>query len=170
MARNIGEFGAAVAEVTEPVELLTFKLGPDTFYIDTDLGFIPFGKFASAAVSGLDTAEMEGIAAVMSMMEDLIGEYPGTGKTKAERAATSQDKNHEWARFKRSAQVQKTKIDTLLEIIGAVFSAEAGRPTQQPSGSSNGRSRTATSAKSKQQSSSVPLEVVTDDLLKELGG
>jgi hypothetical protein len=145
----IGEFAAAVAEATEETpEDLVFTVGPnkDQFYVDTDTGFVPYGRFAQAATSGLDTADMEGTAAVMDMLNDLIAASPGTGKTKAERAASARTKEQEWARFCYVCTKYKVKMDTLLAIIAALFEAQSARPTSQPSGSQNGGS--ATSAKS----------------------
>ena len=147
--RLIGEFAAAVAEATEETpEDMVFIVGPakDQFYVDTDTGFIPYGRFAQAATTGLDTADMEGTAAVMDMLQDCIASNPGTGKTKAERAATARTKEQEYARFCYVCTKHKVKMDTLLEIIGAIFEAQSARPTSQPSGSQNGGS--ATSAKS----------------------
>ena len=173
MARSIGEFGAAVAEVEEPDERLTFTIGSDKseFYVTNDLGFIPFGQFAQAATNGLDTADMEGAAAVMDMMHDMIDDNPGDGKKDSERTA-----EQEWARFKQVCRTHKITMDVLLEVIGAVFTAESGRPTEQPSDSSDGQSKTETGPSSRPKPRSVKrlkgaeFEPVTGDVLKELVG
>jgi hypothetical protein len=173
--RNIGDFGAAVDEATaNPEDVMTFTLGPDKaeFYVDTDTGFIPFGQFAQAATSGLDTADMEGTAAVMNMMHDCIAANPGTGKTKIERARTARDKEQEWARFKQVATKYKVKMDVMLEIVSAVFEARSGKADQPPSDSSNGQSATATgrSSRRKPASDRAHFEPVTAEVLKGLGG
>ena len=141
---KIGEFAAAVAEATAAMEEMTFTVGPekDQFYVDTEMGFIPYGKFAQAASSGLDSGDMLGTAAIMDILQDCIGAAPGTGKTKAEREASARTKDQEYARFCFVCTKYKVQMDTLLEIIGAIFTAQSARPTQKPSDSPSGASKT----------------------------
>ena len=170
---SIGEFGAAVAEVeSEEKEPDTFLLGPDkdTFFVDRDLGFVPFGRFAQAATSGLDTVEVEGAAAVMEMMHDLLGPNPGTGKNKAEREESARTKDQEWSRFQFVATQHKIKIDVILSIITAIMGGESGRNPTPPTVSQPGRSKTATLRRSSRKSSNDGFEPVTGDLIKELSG
>jgi len=184
--RILGEFNAAVSEANDEnnpkPEPSGFKLAGEVFYVDPEMSFIPFGTFAQAAVSGLDTADMEGAAAIMDIMRDLIAANPETKKTK----------ENEWARFKQVASQSKIKMEVILEIISAVFSGESGRPTQQPSDSPPGSLPTATSqgsstsvsrsrgsggkkrrpAKATVQRLGPPadMEPVTEALIAEMGG
>jgi hypothetical protein len=191
MVRIIGEFAAAVAEVeteSEAIEPRGFALGPNKaiFFIDPDIGFIPFGKFSQAASSGLDTAEMEGAAAVMDMMRDIIGADPGDpGDPEADPpvpARPARTREQEYGRFCDIASRAKIKMPVLLDIIGTVFSGDAGRPSQPLSDSANGQSLGEISPSSSRKSSSggrrrrLPpgttgeMEPVTDAIIREVGG
>jgi hypothetical protein len=184
----LGDFGKAVEEARDeqdPVpERTGFTLAGEVFCVEGDIGFIPFGKFAQAAISGLDTADMEGVAALMDMMQDIVGDMPDDpgDADEGRPAVLPRTKEQEWARFCFVSTKAKAKASTLLEIIGAVFAGESGLPTQPPSDSSDGSSQTETSASSKRKSSrsraSSPatiaaragFEPVTDDLIREMGG
>ena len=151
MTIRIGEFAAAVAEATAAMEEMVFTVGPekDEFYVDTEMGFIPYGRFAQAASSGLDSSDMLGTAAIMEILEDCLGANPGTGKTKAERSATAKTKSQEYARFCFVCTKHKVQMDTLLEIIGAIFTAQSARPTVKPSDSPSGASKTSPKSRAK---------------------
>ena|ERR1017187_4337944 len=169
---SLGEFGTAVKELTAPAEPVTFKLGPakETFWVESDLSFVPFGRLAEAGHAGLDTNVAEGAAAIMVMMRDVIGACPGTGKTKKARDESARTKSQEWIRFEESATRQHIDLDDMLAIIMAVLSGETGKEESRPTDSSNGQSKTATSRNSRPKRSSAGTEPVTPELIAALGG
>jgi hypothetical protein len=97
------------------------------------IGLMPLLRFASAQARGLDSNDMEGMAALHDMIRDCIDEG-------------------EWERFVRHATDTKAEADELMAVVKQVIEALTARPTPPPRGSSPGR-RTA-SANSKASSRS----------------
>lgn len=114
---SLGEFGVAVREV-EDREPDTFDFCGQTFTVGV-AGLIPLGKFAKAAVSGVDSSDMEGLAAILDMLSDTV---------------VDEDRG----RFLEVATRNRAQADDLMPIIQAVIQAQSGHPTQRPSDSSGG--------------------------------
>jgi hypothetical protein len=165
MPRVIGEFGSAAAEARQDDEPATVYLGPDKdeFYVNSDVGFTPFGMLAQAHASGKTEDHS---AATMAFLTEIVAANPVTERTAAQ----------ELERFKESTIRQHVKQDALMEMINAVLADESGKAQEPSGGSSDGQSGTATSASSKRKSSgqgseSKPrFEPVTADTLRELSG
>lgn len=157
MVHIIGEFGAAVAEDEEEVagvEPRGFVLVGEVFYVSDDLSFVPYGKYCQAALTGRSTEEAEGAAAIMDMMKDIVAQDPGKPEADDDGPARAPaTKDQEWARFCDHATLHHVKMVHMLEIIRAVMTGDAGRPTPPPADSPSGRSKTGTSAKSNGKSS-----------------
>jgi hypothetical protein len=128
----IGEFEVAVREVDPTEEPDQFRFCGEVFTVG-QVGLIPLGKFAKAAVSGLDSSDMEGLAAMIDMLTDTV---------------VDEDRG----RFLDTAQRNRAKADDLMPIIMAIIQAEAARPTQRPSDSSGGPSRTGASSRASSSS------------------
>lgn len=129
---NLGEFGVAAAETNQEPD--TFSFCGETFTVATKVGIIPLGRFAQAAASGLDTAEMDGLAALIDVVAGVV---------------VDDDRD----RFLSVASKNRASADDLLPIVQAVMEAQSGRPTERPSDSSDGSPTTGES--SKELSSSV---------------
>lgn len=121
---DLGAFGVAARE--QSAELDTFTFCGERFTVG-QVGLVPLGMFAHAAVSGLDTAEMEGMAALVDVLSDLV---------------TDEDR----ARFLATAKRNRANVDDLLPIVKAIIAAQTGNPTQRPSVSSGGPSTTGASS------------------------
>jgi hypothetical protein len=100
----------------------------ETFALAESIGLMPLMKFAHAAKSGMDTAEMDGLAAMYALLEDSLDP-------------------EDWPRFQRACIDAKIQADELLEVIKELIEAVAARPTQQPSDSSDGQQGTTPSSR-----------------------
>lgn len=115
----IGEFTVAARESDPSREPDQFKLNGEVFTVsDRDLT-IPFGRFAEAATSGLDTAEVEGLAAMMRLLKAVVVEED---------------------RMRLLDAADGADGEQLIAIVTAVMQAKTGRPTERPSDSSGGLS------------------------------
>ncbi len=122
---KLGSFGAAKKEAGSYVnpnrEPDTFDYYGSTIRVADSIGMAPLMDFASAAASGLDSSEMEGLAAIRAMLKDCI--VP-----------------EDWSAFWSLANTHKAQPEELLEICRVVYEAVSGRPTDRHSDSSSGAS------------------------------
>lgn len=125
---KIGEFHAAKREAAPAAEPFTFDFEGQTFTVAAKVGTAPLADFAAAAQAGIDTQEMEGLAAMRTLLHQIV---------------VDEDADRLW----RALTVARADEDDMLAIIKAVFEAEMGRPTQQPSDSSVGLSISGASSK-----------------------
>lgn len=91
----------------------------DEFAIADKIGLMPLLKFAKAAQSGLDSADMEGMAAMLDLLQQCIAD-------------------EEWARFQDHATKTRADDDELMQVIKDVQTILTARPTSRPSDSSAG--------------------------------
>lgn len=105
----------------------TFAWFGETIRVQRDIGPMPFLAFADAAAGGLGTEDLEGLAAIHAMLRECI-------------------EPADFALFSRLATKHKVDGDGLLEIVGKIMEAETGRPTRQPSTSSDGSPSTSASS------------------------
>lgn len=92
------------------------------------VGLMPLLKFAHASAQGLDSNDMEGMAALYAMVRDCID-------------------GDEWVRFERHAIDTKAEADDLMGAVTQVIEALSARPTAPPGDSSAGRRTTSGSSK-----------------------
>lgn len=122
---SLGSFEVA-ARKAEGAEADTFMFCGETFTVADKVGIIPLGRFAKAAQAGVDTAEMEGLAAMIDMLGSVVV-----------------DEDRE--RFLELASRKHADADDLMPIVQAVIEAQ-GNPTESPSASSDGQSTTGTNS------------------------
>lgn len=125
---KIGSFEVAKRAADPNAEPLTFDFEGETFTVAEQIGIGPLADFAHAATSGLDTSDMEGLAAIRTMLRQVV---------------VDEDSDRLWGAITRS----RADGDDLMPIVQAVMEAQTGRPTQQPSDSSGGLSTTGVSSR-----------------------
>lgn len=125
---KLGEFDVAVRENDPDREPDTFTLCGETFTVADQVGIIPLAQFAKAASSGLDSAEMDGMAALIDVVKQCVVDEDA-------------------GRFLKLATEKRMDADLLLEIVKVVMEAQTGRPTGQPSASVDGLQTTTASSK-----------------------
>lgn len=98
------------------------------FQMSDRIGLMPLMKFAYSASKGIDSTDMEGLAALYSMVKDCIDDSePDANGNSAE-----------WRRFERHAIEQKAEADDLMKCVQRVIEVLAARPTRRPGDSSAG--------------------------------
>jgi hypothetical protein len=115
-----------------------------TFRIAPSIGLMPLLRFAHAAKAGLDTEDMEGMAALYDMIADCV--HPD-----------------DWSAFMAYATESKAQDEELMEFVGTAMEIISARP-RPPRGSSSATSRR-TLQRSK-GSSSQPGMVIPDGATK----
>jgi len=125
------------------------------FAIANKIGLMPLMRFAHAAKSGLDSDDMEGMAAMYDMLRQCIADesvfvFQGRQITRAEanelppEAVDSVVVFGGWDEFE--AHATRERSDDLAELFGVVQKVMAilsERPTSRPSDSSGGSQQTA---------------------------
>lgn len=125
------------------------------FKMTDRIGLMPLLKFAHASSKGLDSTDMEGLAALYSMIHDCIDHEqpmeervnPVTGKVEMMPSGPS-----EWNRFEAHAIEMKAEADDLMSLVQRVIEAVAARPTRRPGDSSAGPQQTSVNSKASSSS------------------
>lgn len=117
----VGPFEATIKKYDgEAVELLFCECHPDEkFKVSMGVGAMPLLEFAHAAQSGLDTSEMEGLAALYSMLQDCIDPA-------------------DWNKFRTTAKVHKSSTENLMKMATSIWAALSNRPLTSASSSEPG--------------------------------
>jgi hypothetical protein len=89
------------------------------FRIAEKVAALPLMRFAKVAKAGVDATELDGMAAMYDLLEQVI--HPD-----------------DWAKFERHADHERADGEQLLEVVQAVFVLLADRPTGRSSDSSDG--------------------------------
>jgi hypothetical protein len=125
MADPAHEMQAMSEGVVVDADRLEFLGEP--FRLGESIGLMPLMKFAHAANNGLDSDNMEGLAALYAMIRDTI--HP-----------------EDWDRFERHAIDKHAEGDELMEFVGRAIEAISARPTKRRSVSSGGAPSTSPSS------------------------
>lgn len=124
----------------------------EQFAIADKVGLMPLLRFAHAANSGLDSADMEGMAALYDMLQQCIATervYVRDGRPIDRPAANDAEGNEGvtvlggWAEFEAHATKAKANDDDLVGVVQRVMTLLSERPTSQLSASSDGLPQTA---------------------------
>lgn len=99
----------------------------EQFDLSSSVGLMPLLKFAKAAKSGADTADLDGLVAMYEMLEQCFTPEA-------------------WQRFQQVATDQRVDAETLLAVIPKAIEAISSRPTGRLSDSSAGQPTTSPSS------------------------
>lgn len=125
------------------------------------IGLMPLMRFAQSAKTGMDADDMEGLAAMYTLIRDCIDTHRpqrpvldehGQPLIRDGAPVTEDDGRSEWDRFEDHAIATKADADDLMKVVQDVIEALTARPSQRPADSSAGPQ--ITSAPSKVTSSS----------------
>jgi hypothetical protein len=117
---NQADQEARVAKAKRATDLhgaLTAPLAGKDFRLAENVGIMPLMEWAAS--SDVDVASADGLRAVYYVLKDAVHE-------------------DEWAEFRKFARDEKLEATELLDFANAALEALAGRPTEEPSGSSDG--------------------------------
>lgn len=96
----------------------------ETFTVADRIGLMPLMRFAKVAQAGVDSADLEGLAAMYDLLEQCIAPQ-------------------DWRRFQAAADRARSDGEELMGVVGEVMRLLTDRPTSRPSDSSDGPSSTA---------------------------
>lgn len=121
------------------------------FAIADKVGLMPLLRFAHAAKSGLDSADMDGMAALYDMLQQCIADEPVLVRSDGQPVDSPADMDEEgeakmlggWREFERHATQAKADDEDLIGVVQRVMTLLSERPTTQPSDSSGGQLSTA---------------------------
>lgn len=149
-----------IQAAAEGVELVDdgrrFTFMGEQFRMADRIGLMPLMKFAMAAKNGLDSDDMEGLAALYTLIRDCVDttcpQRPvmedGQPKVDEHGQPVTEDAGpSEWDRFEAHATTMKADGDDFMKVVQDVIEALTARPTQRPAGSSAGPSATSASSK-----------------------
>lgn len=106
------------------------------------VGLMPLMRFAHLASSGVDSEDMEALAAMYDLLEQCIAD-------------------DDWPRFQRAATKSRADGEMLMAVVQKAIEAIGERPTGQPSDSSDGLTTIEPRSESA-VASSEPLRVIRD--------
>ncbi len=89
------------------------------FAVPPKVALMPLLRFAHMARQGVDADEMEGMDAIYAVLRACIAD-------------------EDWARFEDHASLVRADMDDLLKVVGQCIELVSGRPTSEPSDSSDG--------------------------------
>ncbi|MGI5171870.1 hypothetical protein ACQEU3_46765 [Spirillospora sp. CA-253888] len=105
----------------------TIEVLGDRYRVGDKVGLMPMMQFAAAAKAGLDSSDMDGMAAMYQMLQDCIHE-------------------EDWPRFERDMVAKKADEQDFMYCVQRAMAIISARPTRQRSDSSSGRSQTTASS------------------------
>lgn len=132
---HLGSFGAALREIDPQADPDTFEFFGTTFAV---VGVMPaILRFQlSASLVGGDTGT-SGMAAMWGALRSALTRPAGDDQP---------EDDSQFDRFYRLAVARKCNTDALMDLAFRLFEVQAGRPTEEPCGSSAGSSTTSPSA------------------------
>jgi hypothetical protein len=129
------------------------------FRLAERIGLMPMLAFANASKQGLDSDDMDGLAAMYALIRDVVDQTrvqktdPGTGEPLADEAGEPEwEGPSQWQLFEKHAIDTQADGDDLMEFVSAAMAVVASRPRKRREPSSGSSPRT--SEKSKDVSSS----------------
>lgn len=150
-----------IQAASEGVEVLaddTVEFMGDRFRMSNRVGLMPLMKFAITAKQGVNSDDLEGLAAMYALIRDCIDTTkpqvqaidPESGLPRFDdhgQPVTEDAGPSEWDRFERHAIEQKAEADDLFGVVTAVIQRLSARPTRRPGDSSAGPQSTSGSSK-----------------------
>lgn len=120
------------------------------FLMAEKIGLMPLLKFAHASSRGLDSGDMEGLAAMYAMIYDCIDQTVPTERRIDPTDGVEKDMpvgSSEYQRFERHALEQKADADDLMKLVQTVIERLSARPSRPPGDSPAGRLPTSQNSK-----------------------
>jgi hypothetical protein len=161
--------GAPQLDDTNSIEFMG-----ERFRLSTNVGMMPLLRFANASKKGLDSDDMEGMAAMYALIRGVIhrpgltepekiqngdGEWianPHAGEPQRDENGKRLYDESEWARFQDHAEDMGAEGDELMELVSKAMGVIAARPRQRRAVSST---PSPTTSQSSRGSSSSPATI-----------
>ncbi len=134
----------------------------EKFRLADRVGLMPLIKFGNAANKGLDSDDMEGLAAMYSMIRSVIHRpplYDEHGARRVDENGKVLRDESEWHRFQELAEDELAEGDDVMEFVNKAMEVMSARPRKPREISSGGSRRTSASSKAGSSSPVRPREV-----------
>ena len=126
------------------------------FRMAAKVGLMPLMKFAMTARKGVESDDLEGLAAMYSLIRDCVDQTrpqkpvldeDGEPLLKDGKPVLEDDGASEWDRFERHAIDSKAEAEDLFKVVADVIQALSARKASRPGDSSAGPQTTSVSSK-----------------------
>ncbi len=127
------------------------------FRMSDRVGIMPLMKFAMTAKKGVQSDDLDGLAAMYALIRDcvdqtrpqkpVLDEHGQPQVDEHGQPVTEDDGASEWDRFEQHAIDTKAEAEDLFKVVSEVIQALSARPTRRPGGSSSGPQTTSGSSK-----------------------
>ena len=134
----------------------------EKFRLADRVGLMPLIKFGNAANRGLDSDDMQGLAAMYSMIRSVIHRpplYDDHGQRKVDENGKTLRDETEWQRFQDLAEDELAEGEDVMEFVNKAMEVMSARPRKPREISSGGSRRTSESSKAVLSSPVRPQEV-----------
>jgi len=158
-----------VQAAAEGVEIIDdrprVELKGRSFGIASSVGLMPLMKFAMTARKGVESDDLEGLAAMYSLIRDCIDQTrpqkavlddDGEPLVQDGKPVTEDDGPSEWDRFEQHAIDSKAEAEDLFGVVSKVIEALSARKAPRPGDSSAGPPTTSASSKAISSSTAPP--------------
>ena len=111
------------------------------FRLADKIGLMPMLAFANASKKGLDTDDMEGLAAMYSLIRSVIYRpplYDEHGQRQVDESGKPQRDESEWERFSQLADDESAEGEDLMDFVSDAMAVVAARPRTPREISSDG--------------------------------
>jgi len=158
--------GAELVDDGRSVEFLGAR-----FRTADKVGLMPLMKFAMTARKGVQSDDLDGLAAMYALIRDCVDQTRpqkpvldenGQPVIRDGKPVTEDDGPSEWDRFEQHAIDSKAEAEDLFKVVSDVIQALSARPTRRPGDSSAGPQTTSDSSKAISSSTDTPPRRVPD--------
>lgn len=155
--------GAELVDDGRSVEFLGAR-----FRTADKVGLMPLMRFAMTARKGVQSDDLDGLAAMYTLIRDCIDQTRpqkavlddnGEPVIQDGEPVTEDDGASEWDRFEQHAIDAKAEAEDLFKVVSDVIQALSARPTRRPGDSSAGPQTTLVSSKVISSSTATPRRV-----------
>lgn len=143
----------SIEGAVEPDDDNTLEFLGKRFRLADRIGLMPMLAFAAASKKGLDSADMEGLAAMYALIRDCLDQTRVQATDEHGEAVFEKDGTpryvgvSEFQRFEEHCYEQQASAEELMEFISSAMSVVAARPPKRRETSSGGSPRTLVKSK-----------------------
>lgn len=141
---HLGSFGAALRELNPSAEHDTFEFFGETFTVEAVLP--PMLMFQLGAGLTGKVEETEAMGAMWEAWRTCLTKPEHEDAKPGGGVRTVPADESQFVKFYRLAVEKRADTESLLQVVMALYQAQAGRPTEEPFGSSPGQSTTSPSS------------------------
>lgn len=163
--------GAPVADDADSIEFLGKR-----FRLAQNIGMMPLLAFANAQKQGLDSEDMEGMAAMYALIRDTVDQTrvqaadPETGQPSFDTVGEPiWEGPSDWQRFERHCIDAKADGEELMTFIGKAMGVISARPRKRREVSSPSSPQTSPSSKESSSSPVTPAQAVELTAVSDIG-